>query len=306
MNNRQVEYFIKAAEHLNFSRVAEEFFTTQPTISRQISAMEKELGFPLFTRDKGAVRLTAGGTVVYQFFKKAEKDFVGMLEHVERVAKGLEGKLSIGYGSHMNTDIFVHPPAFAFARKYPGIDISVEATTFSGLRSGLSSGRYDIIYTHSFEIPALDDDIVAEKSYAITPMITLSNSHPLAAKPDLRATDFNSQTFLLVNPAESPGRADALVEKCERLGIKNIAIRNMENLDSVMFGIRSGWGVALLSTDTNCAFDSRYTSLILPRAADETPVYIALIRKKNNMNPIIPLYTELSSDSAKIDVFVTE
>ena len=305
MNSQQVEYFLHAAKLLNFSKVAEELCISQPTVSRQLALLEEELGFPLFSRQKGVTKLTAGGAIMMQVFEEIGGILDAAVKRVSSVLEGLEGRISIGYLNHMNTDWFVHPPALAFSRRYPQIDISMEGATFSNLRAGLNSGFYDLIYIYSFEIPAMEN-IVAEKCYAVTPMLIMSNLHPLARKPDLRAEDFCNQIFLTPGPEESDGRAGELIRLCSKFGIKDIVIRSMKNIDSVMFGMRSGWGVALLSSDTRYALDSRYTSFPLPENSDEQPLYIASIRKKDNMNPAIPLYMELCSDNRAIDVFVTQ
>ena len=52
MDLAQIRYFISVADNLSFTRAAEELFVTQPTISKQIALMEKELGIKLFDRTR--------------------------------------------------------------------------------------------------------------------------------------------------------------------------------------------------------------------------------------------------------------
>ena len=110
MNSQQVDYFLSAAKNLNFTKVAEEFYSTQPTVSRQIALLEKELGFELFRRDKGHLRLTVGGAIMAQEFNKVNIIIHDAISRVGRVSEGLEGAISIGYVYGMNTDLFVYPP----------------------------------------------------------------------------------------------------------------------------------------------------------------------------------------------------
>ena len=50
MNDLQIEYFLAAARNMSFSKAAQELFVSQPAISRQILALEQELGCPLVER----------------------------------------------------------------------------------------------------------------------------------------------------------------------------------------------------------------------------------------------------------------
>jgi DNA-binding transcriptional LysR family regulator len=53
MDINQIKYFLSVAQHLNFTKAAQENFITQPAMSRQISELEKEIGFKLFVRIYG-------------------------------------------------------------------------------------------------------------------------------------------------------------------------------------------------------------------------------------------------------------
>ena len=60
IENFRIRVFRAVAQHLNFSRAAEELLLTQPAITQQIKALEDEFGVPLFDRGGGHIALTAG------------------------------------------------------------------------------------------------------------------------------------------------------------------------------------------------------------------------------------------------------
>jgi DNA-binding transcriptional LysR family regulator len=251
----------------------------------------------LFAREKNIVRLTAGGAIMLQEFRKIKKGLITAAQSVARISKGLEGKISIGYISNLNTDIFIYPPLSEFSKLYPSIDIRIESATFSVLREKLVNGGYDIIYTYSFELSALEN-IFHEKIYEVFPMFIMSKSHLLAVKTEYVPSDFDGQVFLLPDPEESNGRIAEMLRICASLGIKDIVIKSTDTIESMLFGIRYGQGFGILSSGMDCVFDSRYHCIQIPKI--DYDLYIAAAWNPNNLNPLIPLYMSTFSKYKKI------
>ena len=93
MTSQQIQYFLSAAKHLSFTKAAEEFYTSQPTISRQIAALEEELGFELFYREGKQLRLTSGGLVMLSEFNQQQQSLQSAIQRVEQIESGFEGEL---------------------------------------------------------------------------------------------------------------------------------------------------------------------------------------------------------------------
>src|SRR5260370_1243036 len=70
IENFRIRVFREVAQHLNFSRAAEELLLTQPAITQQIRALEDEFGVPLFDRGGGHIALTAGGKALLPFAER--------------------------------------------------------------------------------------------------------------------------------------------------------------------------------------------------------------------------------------------
>ena len=66
MSIQRLPVFLSAAEHLNFTRAAEEQCISQTAVSQQIKLLEQELGYALFVRGKRGVSLTPAGEVFYR------------------------------------------------------------------------------------------------------------------------------------------------------------------------------------------------------------------------------------------------
>jgi len=298
MNSQQIEYFLSAVKELNFTKVAEEFYTSQPTVSRQIALLEEELGFALFKRDKGSLRLTVGGAIMAQELAKSNQIIRNAIARVGLVSDGLEGELAVGYVSGMDTDLYVYPPTLEFMGEYPAIKVTMESMSISGLRNNLESREFDIIFTFNFELPSIQNAL-SMKCYDVSPIIAMSSSHPLARKENLAIQDFSGQTFLLPSSSDSnSGRSEAL-DTLEALGVKDVKLRSMNGNESLMFGVRSGIGVALLDTSLDLIHDNRYVCIPLPEGYEFSTLEIVAVWKKDNLNPIMPIYLDLLKGNLK-------
>ena len=291
MNSRQIEYFLSAAKHLSFTKISEEFFTTQPTVSRQVALLEEELGFELFTRYKGKLRLTAGGAIMVQVFSKTNQMLEDAIKQVGRINEGLEGELSIGYLTGTNTDNFIHPSTTAFLGKFPTVKVSMESSSFAGMRRKLDSGEFDIVYTTSFELPEYSNISFLE-CYKSVPIIVMSSSHPLAKIENPAIKDISGETFLLPSPSETNLGRLSILNLLKEHGVTNLKFRDENNLESLLFNVRSGIGVALLDTCMDCIYDNRYSSIPIPLGSGANPMSVVAVWKEDNSNPMIPIYLE--------------
>ena len=81
MTSNQISIFLAMTENLSFSKTAEEFYITQPTVSRQISMLEEEWGIRLFERNKRHVSITKAGQLMAEEIEKTRRR-VNALEYV--------------------------------------------------------------------------------------------------------------------------------------------------------------------------------------------------------------------------------
>ncbi len=304
MNSQQIQYFISAARHLNFTKTAEEFFSSQPTVSRQIAMLEEELGFPLFYRDGKQLRLTPGGVVMLSEFTQQEVAMKSAIQRVEQIQSGFEGKLNIGFLSSFDTDYYVFPPSLAFTAQYPGVTLSLDGASFAPLRQRLLSGEYDVIFTYDFELPYLLGTL-SQPVYHTGCALVASSHHPLAGRDRLTAADLMGQTLIQPYSYHAEGWSIAISELFRRgFGLTadefaTINVRIVENLDTKQFLVRAGQGIGITGSCASYAYDNRYT--LFPVPGESLQIHAVWLR--DNLNPAIPLYLQVLSDIPEIDVF---
>src|SRR6202044_867426 len=97
MKFRHLEYFVAAAEELNFTHAADRLHVSQPPFSKQIHDLEGELGIDLFERQRKGVRLTLAGKSFLIDARKILEDCEASIKKAQRISRGEIGELTIGY-----------------------------------------------------------------------------------------------------------------------------------------------------------------------------------------------------------------
>ncbi|WP_409492127.1 LysR family transcriptional regulator [Amycolatopsis sp. cmx-11-12] len=142
MELRHFRYFAAVAEQGGFTKAAAMLFVSQPTLSQQIRALERELGVPLFLRAPDGVRLTAAGEVFYGHA-------VSVLRMVDEAARatrraGAEPSvLRIGWSPPIPRALHV-PIATAFSAAHPHVRLSWQETSLPDQERPLLDDEVDV------------------------------------------------------------------------------------------------------------------------------------------------------------------
>src|SRR5579859_4175835 len=139
----QLAIFRAVAHHLNFSRAANELFLSQPAVSRQIQALESEIGLPLFSRQGRQMHLTDAGQDVLDCARRVEH-LLEELDETLQAHKGLHrGRLRLS--ATTTAGEYLLPPLVAgFRRRFPRVTVGLHVTNREGVLRALSSGDADL------------------------------------------------------------------------------------------------------------------------------------------------------------------
>jgi len=172
----QLEYFIKTAEVLHFTKAAELCFVTQSGLSQQIKKLEEELGMPLFIRIGKKVQLTEAGSVFLIHAKQVIENVQSGKQAIDDLNQMIGGELRIGV-----TYIFgllVLPIVNLFAKTYPNLKIVVEYGSTEPLETKLLNNELDLVLViSSKEIKETIQKIPLFRSNLV---MAVAKTHPLA------------------------------------------------------------------------------------------------------------------------------
>mgnify|MGYP001809854166 CR=1 FL=1 len=284
----QIVYFLAVAQHLNFTEAAKSLYISQPSISKQIALLEKELEVQLFFRTKRSVRLTPAGTVLLKELTGISERIAGALSKCRQPDLAEGGTISVGCLEALNTGLFLRKTINEFKMAHPGVSVILERHSFKALRDKLINGSLDLIFTMSFEI---DDslDIVYDTVQHVNTSIVMSSSHPLAVRESVKLADLRDENFVFISRDESPKGLDSAIALCRKHGFTPRIIKQLPNVESLLHCVESGLGVSLF--DSTIRLYNTENFKLYPLEGDSIDFVMAW--KKENMNPAVSLFTNL-------------
>ena len=193
MDFDQLKTFLEVSRQKSFSRAAVKLLVTQPSISAQISSLEKAIGVRLFERGGGKVTLTAAGRV----FEPFAEDCITRLNHIAITIADLErsprGSLLIS--ANDSTALYVLPTFFAsFKKRYPRVSLNiVRAERAKTIESVLNREADFGVVSLPLTDPRLHIEVIHEDEW----VLVMPPDHALAQQETVTLKQI-SQNSLLV------------------------------------------------------------------------------------------------------------
>ena len=201
MTETQQKCFMAVAEHLSFSKAAEVLYVSQPAISKNISALEAEVGMPLFSRQGKTVALTRAGEIFRDFITEYDNSYRYTLERMGDLERDIHaGNVVIGCDSTWNAVNFY--PAFQkhFSENYPKMHLDVVGLEPYSFVQALRDKEADVIIMYAGDVKKTPD-IVSVPLTAIGCGF-LASSQLAASLPELPTPhDLEGLPFLVVDSA---------------------------------------------------------------------------------------------------------
>ncbi len=241
MELRQLSAFVAVAEELHFGRAAEKCGLAPPALSRQITALEHELGAALLTRTTRQVALTRAGFVMLEEARAILHRSEAAMQSV-RDAHGAAGRaLRIGAIDAASAS-FLSDIVAEFRRSHPTIDIRfVEAMT-KPLMHMLESGKLDICLVRP---PRTASDCAFEVLRVELPLVILPWDHPLQEKDRVTIEDHTQETIVIPARRSRPYAYDLVMAYFESVGaVPKIGIEATEK-PAMLAAVAAGLGIAI-------------------------------------------------------------
>lgn len=143
MDLRVLRYFLMVAKEQSFTKAAKQLNITQPTLSRQLAALEEELGVKLFNRGGHSITLTNEGLLL----KRRALELVDLEDKIVSEFKGnresVEGKITIGCGEFIAVETLAKI-CKKYKEKYPLVRFAIHTGTADNVSEMMNKGLVDI------------------------------------------------------------------------------------------------------------------------------------------------------------------
>lgn len=144
MELRSLEYFLAVAREGSISNAAKSLHITQPTLSRQLAALEQELGRQLYTRNYRGVQLTEEGAVLRRYAESIVDLAVRAEDAISPPAKTVSGTVHIGAGETYSMGLVARAMS-NMRKKYPAVDFKLYSGSSADLMDNMVRGLYDML-----------------------------------------------------------------------------------------------------------------------------------------------------------------
>jgi DNA-binding transcriptional LysR family regulator len=287
MDLKQMRYFLAVAEERNFTRAAERLHMAQPPLTRQIQALEEDIGAPLFVRTTKGVGLTEAGQALLSEVPNLLALAQRAKERAVLASEGQSGRLDIGiFGSGV---LDVIPRILArFHAERPEVRIVLHNLTKHEQVQALRERRIGVGFNR---LVPREDDLVVEEVLRESMTVALPAQHRLARQASVSIPDLSEQPMILYPRLPVAGLAQQVVQAFNREKSVLRVEQEVEDVLTAVALVAGGFGACVTTAST--------ASLQLPGV-----VYRPLVSKHLREIELSCLYRQ-SDDSPVLAAFVS-
>lgn len=286
MELKQMREFLALAEERNFRRAAERLHMAQPPLTRQIRALEEEMGAPLFVRTPKGVDLTEAGQTllaeVPNLLQLAER----AKERTQLTGKGLIGRIDVGiFGSGV---LDVIPRLLArFHAARPEVQIELHHLTKAQQIEALRERRITVGFNRLFP---RDSDLEIEIVLRERLVVALYKGHPLCKQREVTVRDMDNEPLILYPNSPLPGLAQQVASAFHREGARMNVVQSVDDVLTSIALVAGGFGMTIATQSTaslqlpgvvyrplNCRYLKDIELACIHRRDDPSPILAAFI-----------------------------
>jgi DNA-binding transcriptional LysR family regulator len=284
---RQLRSFVVVAEEMNVGRAALRLHLTQPSLSRQIAALEHDLGVELFARVRKRFVLTAAGAAFLADAQDLLRQADEAVRNAQRTQRGELGTLRLRF---VQSATFEALPRLlgAFRTAYPEVVLDLETMTTLRQTAALRDGRIDVgLLRFPADEPGLRSRVVSQD-----PLVAaLPTNHRLAKRKRIGLAELADDNFILYTHSTGPSVHDVIVGYCRAAGFLPRIVQEGADVQTIVSLVAAGLGVSLLIAPTPPIDPA---AVVYRKLSDDIPPWqLSVAWSPDNSSPVLDRFLQL-------------
>ncbi len=285
MELRHLRYFVAVAEELHFHRAATRLHISQPPLSQQIRALERELGVTLLARNRRRVALTSAGEGFLEDARSILAAVDRASERARDIARGAIGTLSIGFvGSAMFSPTLPNILR-TFRSEHPEVGLVLRELPTTVQVSSLIAGELDVGVIRppldGIEIDGQLELLTIQRERLVA---ALPAGHALASRRRLRPGELRGESFVILARREAPGLYAGLAAAMGEAGGLPEDVLEVAEMQTIISLVAGGFGVSLVPASVGQVERSGVT--FLPITGPTPTIELALAWRRGADLPV--------------------
>ena len=242
MRLEQIEIFLELAKELHFWRTAEKVHLTQSALSRQIQALEEELGFALFVRNKRTVKLTAAGAFMRDEWQRLLEEIGNVHRQAKQISLGEIGTVRIGHPGSISYS-FLPDLIAETSRKYPSLNFELIEISAIEIDRSLLGYKIDIGFNRDRPVnEQLSFELLIEDNFGLF----VPENHWLQSGKSVKLKDVKEEKFILPSLTNGSQYAEELKEVFKAHGFMPQPFIESDYGATILNLIAKGLGISVM------------------------------------------------------------
>lgn len=240
----RIRALLTVIEEGSVNRAAVRLRITQPALSRQMQALENELGGRLLEREPSGVKPTGLGHALVKSMRPLVESYDAALSELRRQARGERSELRVGYLLSAAQSMLT--PALAKLRKsLPEVKLRLHDMSPREQLDGLRAGELDLALIGQEGVTAAGE-FHSTKLCSLHVCVAVADSDPIAARKSIALKELKGRDFIGVDEDQVPGRNRWATALCKSAAFKPRFAVIVDGITNVLSQVVSESAVTLL------------------------------------------------------------
>jgi DNA-binding transcriptional LysR family regulator len=236
--------FLVILEEGSLNRAAARLRVSQSTLSRQVQALEAEIGGLLLERTTAGVRPTDAGYALAGSLPAVLAEYDSAIGEARRLARGQRDLIRVGYlGSA--AQMFLNPALSALRGSHPEVKVKLLDLSPGEQIAALRKGEIDVALIGQ-EGTLLSSEFYTCKLATLPVIAVMPADHPLASKKQIWLKELRGECFIGTAEQDLPGRDRWIAQLCRRAGFRPKFVQEATSLSNTFTLVVSEGAVTLL------------------------------------------------------------